>query len=235
MDTTFGDRVIAFNNALTLEGTTLPAGIRAMNPFREENAEMIAKITRQFYDKFYADNGQRGMILGINPGRLGAGLTGVPFSDTKRLNGECGFNITEIKSHEPSSVFVYEVIKAWGPVAEFYKHFYISSLCPLGFVITNAKGREVNYNYYDDKALEAAVEPFILETLQKQIAIGVRTDVVWCMGTGKNYKFFSKFNKKHKLFDEIVPLDHPRFVVQYRNKRMPEYVDKYVKALNRFL
>ena len=203
-----------------------------MNPFREEGAELINRVTKEFYTKYYSDNRQRWMILGINPGRLGAGLTGVPFTDTKRLASDCGIEVTEIQSHEPSSVFVYEVIRALGGAETFYRDFYISSLCPLGFVITNSKGREVNYNYYDQADLQEAVTPFIIQTVWQQLEFGIRTEKVFCMGTGKNYKFMKQLNDKEKFFDEVVPLEHPRYVVQYRNKRMPEYVAKYQRELS---
>lgn len=228
---TLADRILDFSNSLSMEGVQLPGTIREMNPFREENAAVIARITKEFYNKFYGDNHSRKLILGINPGRLGAGLTGLPFTDTKRLASDCGIEVTEVKSHEPSSVFVYEVIRAYGGAKKFYEDFYINSVCPLGFVITNEKGREVNYNYYDEKPLQEAVTPFILNTLKQQIAMGLDTDTVWCMGGGKNYKFLKKFNEEHQLFGNIVPLDHPRYVVQYKNKLMPQYVDKYLDLL----
>lgn len=228
--TTFGERVIAFNQSLHLDPALLPPGIGVMNPFQEENAQLISRVTGEFYGKYYADNRQRRLIVGINPGRLGAGLTGVPFTDTKRLRSDCGIEVTELSSHEPSSVFIYEVVRACGGAAAFYKDFFISSLCPLGFVQLKTTGKAVNYNYYDQRDLAEAVTPFILSTLQQQIDLGVDTRRVFCMGTGKNFAFFQKLNKKHGLFGEIVPLEHPRFVVQYRRKRMPEFVDKYLQA-----
>ena len=231
MPTTIADRILAFNNALSLDGVKLPEGIRAMNPFKEEHAAMIADLTSQFYRKYYSDNRKRKFIIGINPGRHGAGLTGVPFTDTKRLESECGIPVPGVHSHEPSSVFVYEVIKAYGGPEAFYRDFYINSVSPLGYVINNEKGREVNYNYYDSKALEEAVKPFILQTLKDQIAKGLETEKVWCLGSGKNFKFLKRFNDEHQLFGEVIPLDHPRYVVQYRNKRMPEYVEKFISLL----
>lgn len=35
------------------------------------------QCTEKFYEKYYSDNNQRILILGINPGRFGAGLTGI--------------------------------------------------------------------------------------------------------------------------------------------------------------
>jgi hypothetical protein len=43
------------------------------------------KICSSFYQKYYADNKKRSLIIGINPGRFGAGVTGIPFTDPIRL------------------------------------------------------------------------------------------------------------------------------------------------------
>src|SRR3569833_2031670 len=102
-----------------------------MNPFREN--EHALELSTGFYKKFYNDNRQRHLILGINPGRHGAGYTGVPFTDTKRLQSDCGIKYDGKETHEPSSVFVYEMIDAFGGPKEFYSKFYIHSICPLGF------------------------------------------------------------------------------------------------------
>ncbi len=173
----------------------------------------------------------RHIILGINPGRFGAGVTGIPFTDTKRLTEYCGISVDEMATHEQSSVFVYKVIKAYGGTEKFYSDFYINSVCPLGFTLKNDKGREVNYNYYDDVKLYNSVYDFICESISKQIKFGISTDVCFCMGNNKNFFYLSEINSNENFFKKIVPLEHPRFIVQYRLKRIDEYVDKYLKAL----
>jgi len=170
------------------------------------------------------------MILGINPGRLGAGATGVPFTDTKRLKSHCHIN-TNFHLHEPSSVFVYEVIDAYGTVTDFYKKFYVGSVCPLGFVIEDQKGRLKNYNYYDSNVLTESVTPFIISSIKKQIDFGIDTKQVFCMGTGKNYQFLKKLNEEHQFFNDVIPLEHPRYVMQYKTKQKESYINKYIKLL----
>jgi uracil-DNA glycosylase len=66
----------------------LPQNIKIMNPFKEN--QKIIPISSSFYEKYYNDNNPRHLILGINPGRFGAGVTGIPFTDTKRLADKCG-------------------------------------------------------------------------------------------------------------------------------------------------
>src|SRR4051812_19822936 len=105
---TFADKVIQFNKQLIYTGGTLPDGIRIMNPFEESG--QATGIATAFYRKYYYDNEPRYVILGINPGRFGAGLTGVPFTDPKRLLSACNISYEGKVTHEPSSVFIYEMI-----------------------------------------------------------------------------------------------------------------------------
>jgi len=225
---TFADKVIAFNRKLRLD-VRLPEGVRVMNPFTE-NPQALS-TSSAFYKKFYDDHHKRHIILGINPGRFGAGVTGIPFTDTKRLAEKCGLHIDGIHTHEPSSVFVYEMIDAYGGVEAFYKDFYINSPSPLGYVITNKKGKEVNFNYYDSKALQEAVEPFMIQSIKAHIAKGIITDVGFCMGSGKNCKYLSQLNEKHGFFEKLIPLEHPRYIMQYRSKQKDFYIDKYLRVL----
>ena len=224
---TFADRVIAFNRSLEfLE--PLPPGIHVMNPFRENPA--ILPVSVSFYKKYYDDTRPRHLILGINPGRFGGGVTGVPFTDSKRLKKECGLPYPGPETHEPSSVFVYDVIAAFGGAEEFYRRFYINSVCPLGFTKTNERGQELNYNYYDSKELTGAAYGFIVDSIRKQLAFGVETDFCFCFGTGKNEKFLRQLNEEHKFFGEVVPLEHPRFVMQYKARHKQFYIQKYLSA-----
>lgn len=216
-----------FLNDLEFTGT-LPAGIGIMNPYRE-SAEVM-KITTQFYDRFYSDNNPRYLILGINPGRFGAGLTGIPFTDPKRLIAYCGIPYQGPMAHEPSSVFVYDMITAFGGVEKFYGRFYINSLSPLGFTSIGKNGKEINYNYYDSKQLMESAYDFIIDNVRKQIALGVVTDICYCFGTGKNEQFLRKINDRYGFFNQIIPLEHPRYIMQYKLKRKEEYIRKYLEA-----
>lgn len=202
--------------------------IKAMNPFRD-NDEVLA-ITEQFYSKFYGDNRKRKIILGINPGRLGAGITGIPFTDTKRLAEHCGIEIQSVQSHEPSSVFIYEVIKNYGGCELFYRDFYINSVCPLGFIQKNRKGNWVNCNYYDYRELFYATKDFIISSLKQQIQMGIDTDRCFVLGK-KNAKFLRTINDEEKLFDKIIILNHPRYIVQYKLKEKDKYIAEYLGKL----
>ena len=56
------------------------------------------------------------------------------------------------------------------------------------------------------------------------------TDTCFCLGTGKNEKFLIALNAKHNFFGRIIAVEHPRFIMQYRSKRMHEYIAKYLEA-----
>lgn len=226
---TFAEKIISFNKSVTFKGL-LPKGICIMNPFKENPEAMM--ISSEFYKKFYNDHYKRHIILGINPGRFGAGVTGVPFTDTKRLASECGLKLPGKVTHEPSATFVYEVINAYGGTEKFYKDFYIQSIFPLGFTAINKKGKEVNYNYYDSKELTEAVYDFMIENIQTQISFGVSTNLCFCFGTGKNEKFLKKINEENKFFKKIIALEHPRFIMQYKFKTKEFYIQKYLEAFN---
>ena len=111
----------------------------------------------------------------------------------------------------------------------FYGQYHFTALSPLGFV---REGK--NLNYYDDKELIRALEPFILHCIRRQLATMPTYPVCYCLGEGENYKYFSRVNDRHGFFREIIPLPHPRWVMQYRRKRIGEFVTLYKEKLSAF-
>lgn len=202
----------------------LPSGVEVMNPFLDEETARIVSI---FYKKFYNDHNPRYCLIGINPGRFGGGITGIPFTDPIRLEKECGIENNWSRKQELSSVFVYDMINAFGGPEAFYNKFYFTAVSPLGFV----RGGK-NLNYYDDKILAERIVPFAVECFRMQIASGLHTSVAFCLGEGTNYKFLSKLNMTYKLFDKIVPLSHPRFIMQYKLKTKDDYIKKYLQEFS---
>ena len=181
-----------------------------------------------FYSKYYNDKHKRFFVFGINPGRLGAGLTGIGFTDPFHLSNNCGIQNNLSKKKELSSTFIYEVIDAYGGVEMFFSKYFITSICPLGF-IKNKK----NINYYDDKGLLKTTEPFIVNAMKEQLGLGAIQSACICLGEGKNYKIFSGLNDKYQWFDKIYPLPHPRYILQYKRKDIHMYLDKYMRTLQK--
>ncbi len=200
----------------------LPAGVEVMNPFADAETRRVCNL---FYHKYYNDRHCRYAIVGINPGRFGGGITGIPFTDPIRLETVCQIENTWIKKQELSSVFIYEMMAAFGGAKTFYNKFYFTSVSPLGFT---RQGK--NLNYYDDKIVADAIVPFALACFARQSSWLDRS-VAFCLGEGKNFAFLQHLNQKHQLFDRIVPLPHPRFIMQYRLRTKDNYISGYLDKL----
>jgi len=218
----FADDINLFNRNLSLE-VALPEGVKVMNPFEDETTTNLAE---KFYNKYYSDKNQRTLLLGINPGRLGGGITGVPFTDPVKMEVNCDIPNEFPKKTEPSAGFIYDMIDSFGGPDKFYSKFFIHAVCPLGFTKNGN-----NYNYYDDRKLEYAVCKFIIDSLKKFLTFNVNKKICYCLGNGKNFKFLNTLNKQHNFFVKIIPLPHPRWIVQYRRKRYDEFIDLYIKEL----
>lgn len=223
----FADRVIQFNKQLHYSGD-LPEGYQVMNPYLNNPETLV--VMEQFYQKYYDDNLTRQFIVGINPSRHGAGVTGVPFTDTKRLKSACGIAMRTAHTHEVSSVFMYDMIEAYGGASDFYKQFYINSPFPLAIVRQIKAGQWVNANYYDDPALFEAVKGFMISSMKEHISMGLDVSKVFVLGK-KNALFINKLNKEAHLFDEIAVLEHPRYIQQYKSKEKDAYILKYLSVL----
>lgn len=195
-----------------------------MNPYSEP---AVRKYLKAFLGKYFSDNRDRVAILGINPGRFGAGVTGVTFTDPIALADDCGIPNHLARKHELSSIYIYDMIRHIGGPEKFYSKFFLSAVCPLGFTRDG-----VNLNYYDDRRLERAVTPFIVSSVERHIEIGCRRDHVVILGRGANARFFLRLNEKHGWFGQVHPVDHPRFIMQYRRKRVSEYLDLYASLLS---
>lgn len=205
----------------------IPHGVEILNPFKSQSTYALSQ---SFYKKFYSDNNPRLFLIGINPGRFGAGVTGVPFTDPIRLQEVCGITNELKKSQELSSVFVYDVIEAFGGVDEFYNQVFFTSVSPLGFVKDG-----INLNYYDIPEVRDFLEPYMVKSLKEQIDIGAISKVAYSMGKGQNFKYLKFLNKKYQLFDDIQPLPHPRWVMQYRLRRKQEFIDEYIDKISNAL
>ncbi|MGE5520724.1 MAG: uracil-DNA glycosylase family protein [Candidatus Dadabacteria bacterium] len=208
-----------------LQPPALPKKIQWLHPQQDEK---VMEVVERFLHKFYNDNNKRTLILGINPGRFGAGVTGVNFTAPKQLT-----EILKIPHHfkmqsELSAEFIYTMIEAYGGARKFYQHYFIGSVCPLGFT---REGK--NINYYDDRNLAKIVEPFVVACINDQVSFNVDCNTCYCIGGEKNFKYLQKLNEQHKWFRQIIPLPHPRFIMQYRRKKMDTYVQMYLEELSK--
>ena len=231
MSKTFADKVIDFNLQIHYSGK-LPEGFMVMNPYMDNPETLL--VMEQFYHKFYNDFHPRKFIVGINPSRHGAGVTGVPFTDTKRLESACGIKMCAAHTHEISSVFMYDMIAEFGGANEFYNQFYVNSPFPLAIIRKTKEGKWLNANYYDDKNLFEMVKEFMIDSLKMHVSLGLDTSKVFVLGK-KNAEFIQKINNEVKLFEKIKILEHPRYIQQYKSKEKQLFIDKYILTLNDIL
>lgn len=220
---TFAENIIDFLLHLYLP-FKLPNKIEVLDVHKGPETQIACKA---FYHKFYNDHNKRHLLIGINPGRFGGGVTGIPFTDPIRLQNDCSIENNFQKKQELSSAFIYDMINAYGGAKKFYHQFYISAVSPLGFT---REGK--NLNYYDDKILQKRIEPFVIDCMEKQLAFGLQRDICFCIGEGENLKFLKALNEKHQWFKIIKPLSHPRFVMQYKLKTKEVYIRQYLNALH---
>lgn len=223
---TFGERAFRFYASLELH-YKLPPGVVALNPYR---TPQIRDYLRLFLRKFFYDNHKRVLVFGINPGRFGAGITGVTFTDPLALETFCGVQNDLPKKRELSSVFIYEFIKSWGGPNKFYRDFFLTAVSPLGFV---KDGR--NYNFYDHPALLRDIRPFLIRSIESQIGFGARRDAAIVLGTGRIRRVFEDLNREGKFFKTIHAVEHPRFIMQYRRRRLGDYLKKYSEVFDEAL
>jgi hypothetical protein len=219
------DKILSFYDNLVLPDLS-EYDVEILAPFGELEPKAVMS---DFFCRYYNDSQPRVMLIGINPGRFGGGTTGIPFTDPVNLERYCGISNDFPKRHELSSKFMYDMIEAYGGPAAFYSNYYFYSVSPVGFT---KDGK--NFNYYDDKKLKQALEPFIIDAFEKHLEMGMSTEIGYSLGQGKNLAVLNEINAKYKFFNEIKPLPHPRWVMQYRLKKKNLFIEQYIENLTPF-
>ncbi len=223
---TFAKQILDFYFKMPMD-FALPNGVEAIYPFDNEETQ---RVMQTFFHRYYGDTKPRTYLIGINPGRLGSGITGIGFSDGYHLQKYCDIPNSFDKRVEISASFMFEVMEAYGGVEKFYKDFFFTTVMPLGLLKNNK-----NYNYYDDLQTQTALEPFIEEALLKQMYFPQAKPNIICVGQGKNLKYLKAFNDKHHCFESIEVVPHPRWVMQYKRKEKQKYIDAYLEVFERVL
>lgn len=139
-----------------------------------ENIELV----RHYYQTVYAKEGKRVVLCGINPGRNGAGKTGIPFIDYRSAS-QLLPDVNHVDK-ERSSQFIYSVIEEVG-IDLFYKNIYMTNISWFGFT----KGGN-NINYYElptplptvftDSFIEEMniIQPKLIVPLSKEVEFTLR-------------------------------------------------------------
>jgi hypothetical protein len=199
-------------------------GIEIINPY---GSDEVKSVVKKFFRKYYDDSNERIFIIGINPGRFGGGLTGISFTDPVALREHCGIENNLGNKKELSSKFIYSLANKFGGTENFFSKVFLTALYP--FALTR-DGK--NFNYYDDKNVSKTLSKDIIKNIKSQISFGARKDFAILLGK-KNADYFSKLNNEHKFFREIIVVEHPRYIMQYKLKKVESYIKKYLDAINK--
>jgi hypothetical protein len=176
--------------------------------------------------RYYTQEPQRLSVWGINPGRFGDGITGLSFTDPWAVAHQLDIATTLTGRRELSAEFIGDVIDAYGGPQEFYRDIYLGAVSPMGYV---AHG--VNVNFYDTPELLRAVVPYAIACMQEQVRFGLRRDTAVVLGTGKLKQSIERFINPSVGFGQVIYLEHPRFIMQYRRSQRSAYVERYVDTL----
>jgi hypothetical protein len=169
----------------------------------------------RFAEEYCSNQSPNVVLCGINPGRLGAGKTGVPFLDFSSLSKL--FEDVYRHDEERSAQFFFEVIEYFG-AKSFYSTFHVTNISSVGFERAGA-----NVNYYDlpEKALRyiysrfsgeiKAVQPTAIISLSgavhstvKHLFSGSSIDISVCL-PHPNYCAFPKQRDRCKaLYVEVL-------------------------------
>jgi len=221
LKTTFAERAFKYFSRLS-PPDNLPGEITILNPYKKPE---VKNAVQKFFNKYFDDNKKRIFVFGINPGRFGGGLTGISFTDPVALRNDCEIENDLGDRKELSSKFIYKMISEYGGVRKFYSDIFITAIYPLA-IIRDGK----NFNYYDTPSLVSLLKPQIKKSVKEQFGFGARIDFAVSLGK-KNAKYLKEINDELHLFNEIKVLDHPRYIMQYKLKKIDYYLDEYINML----
>jgi len=176
------------------------------------------EVMLEFYHRYIEPNEPKIVLCGINPGRRGAGQTGVPFFDFNSLSKILP-NI-ERNDTEESAKFMYSIIKHFG-VDDFFKYFYLSNISCIGFY--NLKTGK-NINYYE---LPLRIQLFLFDNFSKEMK-SIKPKIIIPLGKEVEKNLIMDLKHEQKITVEIGPrLFHP--CTKYAKK------DDYIEILKQYL
>ncbi|HCN83894.1 MAG TPA: hypothetical protein DIT07_09790 [Sphingobacteriaceae bacterium] len=172
----------------------------------------------EFHKRYVQSNSPKVVICGINPGRFGAGKTGIPFIDFNSLSQMLP-NI-EKKEAEKSAKFFFSIVQEFG-VDTFYQKFHVTNMSWYGFYHLKTR-KNINYNNLPTEIQNLLIDKFLEEMRF------INPDVIIPVGDIVNWELLCNPNVKSRLTAKIAPrLYHPAY----------RLVDKktYMKTLTEYL
>ncbi len=197
----------AFAGLLQERGITM---LREFLPYRP--------IAEQFWQQYVPEPLPQTVIVGLNPGRLGAGLTGIPLLDFRSLANLLPDTQLPRNETEPSANFFHRVVQNIG-AEKFYREFYVSNVSAVGYVRDN---KNCNYPDLPDAAQRIIEQRFLDEMAvlapKRIIALGREVEAT-----------------VQRLFSggsvTISHLPHPSWIMTYRLREAQSWVRRYTQML----
>ena len=174
----------------------------------------------QFNEKYYADGYPKTVLCGINPGKNGAGKTGVPFLDfnslSKLMDG------VEHTDTERSAQFFYDVVQEFG-AEKFYRSFYVTNISWIGYIKDNK-----NVNYYQ---LSDPVKKFIYDAFKYEMSV-VAPKTIISLSQEVNKTVNDIFQDSN--IDTGISLPHPNYCAFPKNyeKCKKQYMEMLAPYIN---
>jgi len=176
-------------------------------------------VMKEFQQSFYADGLPKTVLCGINPGRHGAGKTGIPFIDFASLSQM--MPAVNRQDSERSATFFYDIVNTIGAEV-FYRTFYVTNVSWLGYTHNN-----MNVNY--DQLPEAA-KAFVYEKFKYEMSVVSPTTIISLGGVVKETidELFGDTN-----IETGKHLPHPNYCAFPRNYEHCK--SRYLDMLLRFV
>lgn len=172
-----------------------------------------------FWRTYYGGAVPRVVLCGINPGRHGAGKTGIPFLDFQSLSQL--ISGIDRQDSERTAGFFFQVVRQFG-VEAFFHSFYVTNVASVGFI---RDGKNLNYNELPASALEVVERNLIqeMEIIQPTHVISLGECVQQAV---------------RKLLpvsvDCSMRLPHPSWITTYRAKETDKWAAHYLDVLEKF-
>lgn len=174
----------------------------------------------EFHKKYVQLNSPKIVMCGINPGRNGAGITGIPFIDTNSLSKMLP-DIANPKT-EKSAKFFFSIIEEFG-IDEFYSNIHVTNMSWFGFYKLD-NGTNVNYN-----SLPEEIQNFLIDKFVEEMNF-IKPDVIIPIGDIVNWELLYNLKKRDRINAEIAPrLYHPAYRLVDRNT----YIETLTQYLNK--
>jgi len=174
---------------------------------------------KKFNEKYYKGSYPKTVLCGINPGKNGAGKTGIPFIDFSSLSEL--IEGVETTGTERSAQFFYDVVQEIG-AERFYRSFYVTNISWLGFI---KDGKNVNYYTLSDNA-----KAFIYKIFEFEIRQVSPTTIIAMSGEVK-HTLSSLYKGGHIDISHSLP--HPNHCAFPKN--YDSCKRQYIKLLSKYL